>query len=205
MLVQIWVRLGVRLVCSTFDYNPGEIRFSIQHPDLSSALAPPEEALAADFKEVQCAINIQCVGDGEDGGKTPKKRKVKKEKSKPGSDHPRVGDQERALVERELYDSLNPEDRRMIDDFLEGFDFAQLGNRRRKRPRGSFPVGHIEDARALIEGAVEIALLGGSKRVNGIKALEGADIQGLTQLLPGVFHMPHLKVSLVCIAYLCCN
>ena len=97
--------------------------------------------------------------------------------------------------------TLMPDDQRLIDAFLEGFPPSV----RKRRTTVMNQLDTIENARAIIKAAMDIALFGGAKRVHGIKVIEGTEVRGLTQLLPGVFHMPHLKVRSISNSTQCCQ
>lgn len=184
----------MRLVSS--GYMPGMIQFSIQHPDLSSFLAAPAEALTAEFREVRCRIDVQAHVEGKPSAKGKKRRKTQYAKQEPQFDHlKRFSNENSGPMETDVYELLDPADQIWIDEFLSGPVPPVSRNKRHRGAADSASVDSIQYSRSLLEGAVEIALFGGSKRVNGVKVLEGADTQGLTQLLPGVFHMPHLKVG----------
>lgn len=187
------------MVGSDSDYHPANISWSVQHPDLTSVLSAPQQALTAEFREVRCSIELKQPSQVQQVAKGSKRQKLKEE----GFGIPQKLTQEaenniEAYIQEEMYDSLDPEGQRMIDQMLGPCSPKINDDRRTTKKRTqrttSARLVSLEDFRGLIEGALEIALFGTAKRLNGIKVLNGANIQGLTHLLPGVFHMPYLKV-----------
>jgi hypothetical protein len=195
--IQIWHRLGVRLVYSEppSPYSPGTFSFTIEHPDLSSAMAAPGNALTAEFRAVTCALDVstrvteyQLVED-KPKGHPRKSQKKKKQAFTLGLD-----DDEDCC-------NLGLDDRMAIDRFISSFDGIREGSPKsavglkRKRVEKVTPVTDIISARGLFEAAVEILLFGGTRRCIGFKVLEGESLTGLVHLAPGVFHIPYLTVS----------
>jgi hypothetical protein len=47
---------------------------------------------------------------------------------------------------------------------------------------------------SLVGASLHMLMFGGNKKYIGVKYLDVSDLPGLTQIAPGVFHMPYLKV-----------
>lgn len=189
------------MVASSSDYSPTEISWSIQHPDLTSVLAPPEQAKVAEFREVRCVVKLKHSDSDQQSAKRAKRRKIKEEEVE-SKEHnfQEIGSESNGFIQEQFYDSLDPVDQRMIDEFLKRSrsptlieNRAEFGKRKTHAAARNDPP--LEGFRGLLEGTLEVVLFGSSKRMKGIKALYDTEVQGLTHLLPGVFHMPHLKVS----------
>lgn len=175
--------------------------FSIQHPDLTSALVAPANALTARFLGVSCSINISSPRKDvappepvvEKLGRPCKKRKVHEEMASKG-----------ASEDGDIYDGLTTENHQAIDDFLSSLnlqlvDGNQLGGRaerHQQHTRGAEEILASPTIPDLLQTALKMLVLGGSGTHKGISVLEGKSFQGLKELVPAVFHFPYLEVSL---------
>lgn len=172
----------------------GQMTFSIQHPDLSSALVPPDDASTAEFRAVSCSINLS----------TPQKaaappRPTRQTRSRKRVKVEEVDSSQDGAGDDELYECLTADDRRAIDDFVSSLNFRTTGN----HPTGPVQqgvTGAIEDilgsgnVQNLLQTALRILVLGSNRSYKGVKALESTPSQSLTVLMPAVFHVPYLKV-----------
>lgn len=163
------------------------IRFSIQHPDLTSGLVAPSDALTAGLFEVSCSLDLSMIEFKEHIEDSPCLRE--------GSNNVSVS----CLASESHDDTLTTDDQRAIDEFMAGF----RGNKRQKckdtrrkpvKTKHSRPIEDIAAFHHIMETSIEI-LIRGEKRCPGIKMLEGTSWPGLIKLAPGVFHMDHLKVN----------
>ena len=147
----------------------------------------------AEFREAMCEMTVRKALASHTGKKRKRRRIDIGDEGSQESPSQDNDTQENSAIEEDIYSTLASEDQRLIDAFLDGF----VPPVRKGSTTVMDQADIIEKARDIIKGAIDIVLFGGLKRVNGIKVLEGSAAQGLTQLLPGVFHIPHLKVSSV--------
>ncbi|KAF4455984.1 hypothetical protein F53441_1797 [Fusarium austroafricanum] len=139
---EIWGRLGIRL-----EYNqscpvqlPGLLSFSLQHPDLSSALIAPASAWTTPFRALLLPIDIRKLAkrreSPEKSTKTAKRQKKshrskKIEESRPG---------------RDLLETLEPADQQAIEKFVSSLNFSRninSGNSPCFQVRTDFGAGEI--------------------------------------------------------------
>ncbi|KAK5998009.1 hypothetical protein PT974_00378 [Cladobotryum mycophilum] len=194
---EFWHRLGLRLqYCETrFTWPPGELSFSIQHPDLSSALVPPADAFTADFRSVTCSVDISKV---EKESSAPDGRRCKRRKCR--QTEARVEREEtKDTVDEELYTSLIFEDQRAIDEFMLGWGVdsaASEGKALKERKHENEDKGMYlsEQVRRMLEVTLRVLVLGNGKPLKGVRVRESTVSQALTKLAPAVFHIPYLKV-----------
>ena len=192
-LAQFWDRLGLRLNESSGAdaLAMGQISFSVEHPDLSSTTAPPRNALAAEFQAVTCSIDISTIGDIAASGRTP--AKTGRQSSTMNSAHVAVQDED-------FYQFLSVADQRAVSDFM-----SELNARPRTKRNGfPSPPGQTNEQtldssylKPMIQAAIELLVLGGGRTFSGISVVESTSSQGLIQLLPAVFHVPYLKVTIL--------
>lgn len=168
------------------------ITFSIQHPDLTSGLVAPEDALAVGLVQVSCLVDLSIVSTFEHSSDAPPLAQCY-DGSDNSLDH----------TTNDLYDSLTMEDQRAIDEFVLSYRRSETGHGRLRKPRARMTKvkrrGPIEDMalfHKVLEAAMVILIRGASKKPAGVKILEGASWSGLINLAPGVFHMDYLKVLL---------
>lgn len=78
-----------------------------------------------------------------------------------------------------------------------------MSNLRQERAKGTKikamamrqrPIDDIATSQKIIDAAITLLLFGGGKQCTGFSVFDGRDMPGLTQLAPGVFHFPYLKV-----------
>lgn len=192
--MEAWDRLGIRLVSSDTpaSYPLGTFSFSIQHPDLTSALVAPRNAPTAEFQAVWCTLDI-----------STSVTEYQTVETKP-TDQPQQPQEKHINGSREtndeIYHSLDLDDRMAIDSFLTPLggpcgERSREINLKRKRVKSVKPVADVSASRSLVEATMDILLFGGGKKCFGFKVLEGEALPGLMHLAPGVFHMPYLKVS----------
>ncbi|KAL7933486.1 hypothetical protein V8C35DRAFT_56396 [Trichoderma chlorosporum] len=194
---EVWSRMGVCLHAQDRDTvePPGKILFSIQHPDLSSALITRKDAFIAEFESVSCHINI-----------SPKKREpsVKKHSSKrkltETSECTMARQPDDVLTDDEHLVHLSLDDQRVIDAFIQSLNMMPAQEGRGNSPPRSSQSDSIgerlefsERLKQLFEVALGIFVLGSRKKHKGIAAVDCTHAECLTQLAPGVFDMPYLK------------
>lgn len=141
--------------------------FSIQHPDLSSALVAPKDAPAPEFESVICYIDV-----------SPAKPSLKRKRSKATKDPSDIFLVGERILE---YFSQNPhrETRKLS---------------RSAKPPKTEAMKHLKQ---LLDIALELMVLGSRKQYKGITTNTYTWAECLTQLAPAVFSMQYLKVSTV--------
>lgn len=174
------------------------LTFSIQHPDLSSSLVAPVSARVAIFQELKCVMDVCRIVTE----LVEEKPRMKRSRKRPRNSSTDV----REEASDETYRSLAPGDQRAINDFI-----AMLGDKKektvkappdtvkRKEVKVKQPLQNFESLHDAIEAALNLLLLGGSRKTPGFRTnKEGSSFAGMSRLVPGVFHVPGLKVGFVC-------
>lgn len=176
---------------------PDPIIFSIQHPDLTSSMVAPKDAVTARLLEISCQVDLSTVtiqqqeGDGDASG----------------SDQ-LLDEETKAILPptyKGLYDNLSSDDQRALDKFLSCFKGERTRRRheepRRKRVKTKHhrPVEDISAFLKLTEAVMDVLVQGGKRTYPGFKLLEGTSWPGLLHVAPGVFHMDYLKVRGRCL------
>ncbi|KAL7799718.1 hypothetical protein V8C37DRAFT_365222 [Trichoderma ceciliae] len=197
---EVWSRVGVRLQGRERDAAecPARTTFSIQHPDLSSALVTPRDAFTAEFQAVTCHVNLSPVQDAPLVSKRSLKRKRERVKQIDRCiENQQLGD---LALEDEDIISLTPDDRRAIDAFIQSLNMAPTQHGRHKSAQRACRSDGIQEKiefserlRQLFDVALEMLVLGSGKQYKGITAIECTRAECLTRLAPAVFYMPYLK------------
>ncbi|KAJ4315144.1 hypothetical protein N0V84_008532 [Fusarium piperis] len=196
---QIWNRLGLQL-----EHNkdsvvtlPGLLSFSVQHPDLTSALAAPHTARISPFRTLLLPISISTPTDSHDLDKKPSKRRKSASKLKGR------GCQE-TIEEDDLLATLEVDDQQAIENFMSSLNFPPNKNKRKENTACRDRDGEVaclkvlETLRSvsLVEILLEQLTLAPEKKYRGYQVWGGSSTHCLTRLAPGVFHMPYLsKIS----------
>lgn len=197
ILWKIWNRLGLRLGGDGVPalQLPSLISFSIQHPDLNSALLPPSSALVAHFRALKLSINISEVGNQRVPEEEPSKRGRRKKKTRV-----KERDKTEATSDDEFFSSLAFDDRQAIDVFMSSLNLpshgSQIGSAQSAR-HSCISIGDILgtiSSLPLIDILLDRLLLGSKKRHRGLQITGSSPSHCLTKLAPAVFHVPYLKV-----------
>ncbi|RGP70663.1 hypothetical protein FSPOR_3964 [Fusarium sporotrichioides] len=193
---EIWDRLGIRL-----EYNrslpaslPGLLSFSIQHPDLSSALVAPASAWTTPFRSLLIVLDVRRL-DEQQG--PPKKAPRTRKRQKRMSD---VGERAGPRLENDLLRSLEPTDQDSIETFIFSLNFPSNCDRRKLaqangRMESATCVEVLEDLHSLsvLDILLEQLILATEKTYKGYQVWGCGSNYCLTKLAPGVFHVPFLK------------
>ncbi|RDA84033.1 hypothetical protein CP532_6509 [Ophiocordyceps camponoti-leonardi (nom. inval.)] len=187
---ELWQRLGLRLQYCGVERTGAsdEMIFSLQHPDLSSALAAPKGASSIEFMAWTCRVDV-CFEKPSKGRKqrrcssstTAGTKKKKSAKTCPAVITTDNGDEDY------LYRCLTPSDRKAVDDFLSSMSFEAGGDVGRLVASSS-----VRDAVQLAIGAV---VCGRRKSLGGVAVLKSSRAHCLVRLAPAVFHIAYLKAS----------
>lgn len=199
LTMKLWHRLGLRLQYSADQdtHLAGQMSFSIQHPDLSSALVAPVDASTARFRAVSCSVNISTP---------PKVLAPLKPVTKPRKRArktvavEKVPDDRAVAEDDELFQCLTAADRQAIDDFVARVKCeADGGNTVRGQQGRTKTVQEIlgsDNMRNVLHALLGMLVFEPGRTYKGVKVLESTPSQTLTELMPAVFHIPYLKVSL---------
>lgn len=202
---QLWHRLGLRLEygCDTQAQLPGLMSFSIQHPDLASALAPPTGAATAQFRALILSINVVEIeakaplpsyNSRQNRGKKRKRPRQVKEENTPG-----VG------AHDDMSSALDLDDKWAVENFISSLNFPSQCNvtHQSTQSLGAGPSLGFEEVlnkvtnSALVVVMFEQLMLAPAKKYKGIQIVGGLLSLCLTRLAPGVFHIPCLKVCFI--------
>lgn len=181
------MELGLVPVTEPRGERANRITYSIQHPDLSSALTPPDAASVAVFRSVLYSIDLL----------TRQRRGNRTELCN------EVISTRRAYVndENKEYNDLSPADRKAVDDFMgrmkTNFESNASSNVPEKRRR----VDTVTDApfsphvNTLLSTWLESVFMGQSRRYSKtVTFTESISAAPLSRLAPGVFDVPYLRV-----------
>lgn len=139
--------------------------FSIQHPDLSSALVTPKDASTAEFQSVICYIDV-----------SPAKQSLKRKRTKTAEDP----------------SGLFPDGQRVLKHFpLDTHRETQELSHSGKVPE----IESVQQLRQMLDIALELIVLGPRRQHKGITINRYTRTECLAQLAPAVFSMRYLKVS----------
>ncbi|PNY24080.1 Ras guanine nucleotide exchange factor A [Tolypocladium capitatum] len=200
---EIWEPLGLQLqYCGSSLAQPSVgMIFSIQHPDLSSALVAPAAACTAEFRSSSCSIDI-CTKKASRAASNQRDRKRRKKEDHEAQleEHSDVPSQD----DDYFYHSLTVADRMAIDKFVLSMNFGagekrdEQGPKRKERDLSQLVdkimgSDHVQD---LIHAALKILVLGHKGQNRGVTVLESTPSQSLTDLAPAVFHIPYLRASI---------
>lgn len=139
--------------------------FSIQHPDLSSALVTPKDAPTAKFESVICYIGV-----------SPTEPSLKRKRTK-ATENP---------------DNTVPDGRRILEYFSRN---AYRKTRKLCHGAKSPKTESMKQLRQLLDIALELMVLGSRKQYKGIMTTRYTWAECLTQLAPAVFSAKYLKVN----------
>ncbi|KAG5928194.1 hypothetical protein E4U42_001134 [Claviceps africana] len=207
MRCDIWKRLELGLVPVTEPRGErtNRVTYSIQHPDLSSALAPPDTAPVACFRSVLYSIDVLtsqrrtiATLDSEGAQRRSHGKKIKL-----------CNDEKTARItwsgdENEEYKSLAYADRNAVDDFL-----GKLKTNFETYPPSSVPKkrGKTEDirtdaacsphVRVLLSTWLDCVFLGARPCCKTVVLTPNMASAPLSQMAPGVFDVPYLKLIFV--------
>ncbi|RSL71659.1 hypothetical protein CEP53_001409 [Fusarium sp. AF-6] len=196
---QVWNRLGLQLEHNKDSVAtlPGLLSFSIQHPDLTSALVAPQTARTSPFRTLILPISISTPADSHDLDNKPSKRRRKTGKLKG------KGCQE-TTEENNLLATLEVDDQRAIENFMSSLNFPQNKNKRKRHitcresddEAACLKVLETLRSLSLVDILLEQLMLAPEKKYRGYQVWGGSSTHCLTKLAPGVFHMPYLsKIS----------
>lgn len=196
LIAQVWDRLGLRLqYCGSG--SPGEMIFSVQHPDLSSALIAPQGTLSADFRSSSWRIDIstkRAPRASRDGRRKRQRMEQGLARAEtPSTVPPSDGD--------DFYHCLTSADRRAVEDFVLSMDFGA------NPPQERQGAGHEEvnsarlvesltgsdTVRDFVQLAIRMLVCGQKGQQKGFTILQSSPLHSLTNLAPAVFHIPYLK------------
>ncbi|PTB39892.1 hypothetical protein M441DRAFT_142103 [Trichoderma asperellum CBS 433.97] len=139
--------------------------FSIQHPDLSSALVTPKDASTANFQSVTCYIEV-----------SPAKQSLKRKRTKTTEDTSGMFPDGPRILEY-----LPPNTHRE----------AQKISHSGKTSRTEL----IKQLKQMLDIALELIVLGSRKQYKGIITSTYTPAECLAHLAPAVFSMLYLKVN----------
>ncbi|UKZ64528.1 uncharacterized protein TrAtP1_005744 [Trichoderma atroviride] len=163
---EVWAKAGIRLQsCERgIDEPLSKMSFSIQHPDLSSALVTPKGASTAEFQSVVCYVDV-----------SPAKPSLKRKRNKATED---AGDT-----------LLNAQ--RILEYFSQQtYRETRKPSRSAKPPKTE----SMKQLRQFLDIALELMVLGSRKQYKGITTNTCSWAECLTQLAPAVFSMQYLKI-----------
>ncbi|KAI8719237.1 hypothetical protein NCS52_00704200 [Fusarium sp. LHS14.1] len=195
----VWNRLGLQLEHNKDSVATlsGLLSFSVQHPDLTSALVAPQTARTSPFRTLILPISISTPADSHDADEKPRKRRRNTGKLKGR------GCQE-TTEENDLLATLEVNDQRAIDNFMSSLNFPPNNNKRKKptpcRDRDDeaacLKVLETLQSLSLVDILLEQLMLAPEKKYRGYQVWGSSSAHCLTNLAPGVFHMPYLsKIS----------
>ncbi|KAF4441263.1 hypothetical protein FACUT_2765 [Fusarium acutatum] len=187
---EVWGRLGIHLGPNrTYPVQqPGLLSFSLQHPDLSSALVAPVSAYTTAFRKLMLSIDVRNVSQEEEH---PRKRlKTSKRRKKRAED----------CIESNLLGTLDLVDQQAIDSFMfslnspceEGSGNASQTLSREDTIKDIKVLKDLHSS-SLIEILFEQLMLAPERSYRGYQVWGCGLCYCLTKLAPGVFHMPYLK------------
>ncbi|KAG6177751.1 hypothetical protein E4U27_004158 [Claviceps purpurea] len=204
----VWEQLEIGLVPVTGhrDERTNRITYSIQHPDLSSSLTPPDAASVAVLRSVLYSVDLvtsqcpeSCASEGE-GVERPDDNKLQLfNKRMPTIRIACSNDDD------EEYNNLSPSDRDAVDDFLSALcisfgssdSLCRVPKKRRRIEDEVADVISSPQARILLSAWLEKILLGAMRYPKKTMTLtQGIAAPPLSQLAPGVFNVPYLKVTI---------
>jgi hypothetical protein len=93
----------------------------------------------------------------------------------------------------EMFSNLPLNDQVAINRFLSYFEDKTKQDQTNSCQIKAAP-GDLSILESLVSASLHMLMFGGIKKHIGVKCLEVSDLLGLTQIAPGVFHMPYLNV-----------
>ncbi|KAK7228976.1 hypothetical protein V2G26_001146 [Clonostachys chloroleuca] len=187
---QLWNQLGIRLI-SLGDETAipaNEIGFSIQHPDLTSALVASTKTLVAEFISARCAIDLSVTKASSTVHKRPRLPVPKPLGEATSNNHHGI-DQD-----------VNIDDQRAVSEFVanlrecEERDRLPNKSKRKRISETQHPIENIGLHKNAIDTAIRVILFGSNSTGNSYRLLEQVSAPGLPQLAPGVFNIPYTEV-----------
>ncbi|CEI64320.1 hypothetical protein FVEN_g11059 [Fusarium venenatum] len=192
---EIWDRLGVHL-----EYNrslaalmPGPLFFSIQHPDLSSALVTPASAWTTPFRSLLITINVCRLDERQEPLRKAlraRKRQKRARKAEERATSPSGG----------LLESLESTDQDAIETFISSLNFPSNCDQKKltqtnSKMKRAACIEVLEDLHSspLLDILLEQLTLATEKTYKGCQVWGCGSDYCLTKLAPGVFHVPFLK------------
>jgi hypothetical protein len=187
----------------------GEVGFSIQHPDLSSALSPPDGALVAEFYSAsynlvlsQTRTSSTATSKGRQKSGSSRKRespakpakachKSRKKNRKRKTDRQRRNSK---LETDDIYHRLETPDQEAIDDFISRLVSYSAQQQHSEAIQAADIILLPSNTTRLMYAALETIALGNHRDLKAFKVEEGSFPPGLIRLAPAVFNMPYLKV-----------
>ena len=167
-----------------------EVRFSLQHPDISSALVAPEDALAATFIELHCLLDVSTkFTEHED---LPKANALMN-----GTRARRKRKRTTSSTTQHAYTFLDPVDHRAIEEYM------ALVEQTWNPPATEMNESPIHDARngmasldvvRALETSLDVLMVGVQRKHVGYRVMKGDCFFELAVVAPGVFNMSYLKV-----------
>lgn len=168
--------------------------FSLQHPDLSSALVAPASAWTTPFQSLLIAIDTRKFDKRQEppkgNSKATKRRKTTKKAE--ARSEPRSKD--------DLLETLEPTDQHAIENFISSLNLPGTSNKRKStqthsRSKSTTCIEVLESlhSSSLLDIIFEQLILAPEKTYKGYQVWCKSDYR-LTRLAPGVFHVPFLKV-----------
>ncbi|KAF5719102.1 hypothetical protein FMUND_4891 [Fusarium mundagurra] len=193
---EVWGCLGVHLGPNrTYPVQqPGLLSFSLQHPDLSSALVAPVSAYTTAFRKLMLSIDVRNVSQEEEH---PRKcLKTSKRRKKRGKQKKRV----EGCIESNLLGTLDLVDQQAINSFMfslnspceEGSGNASQTLSREDKIKDIKVLKDLQSS-SLIEILFEQLMLAPERSYRGYQVWGCGLCYCLTKLAPGVFHMPYLQ------------
>ncbi|KAL7969787.1 hypothetical protein HDV63DRAFT_43864 [Trichoderma sp. SZMC 28014] len=163
---EVWTKAGIRLQSRERGVNEplGKMTFSLQHPDLSSALVTPKDAPTAIFESVICYIDI-----------SPAEPSLKRKRTKVTEDP----------------DNTCLDGRRILENFSQK---AYRKTRKSSHGAKSPKTESIKQLGQLLDIALELMVLGSRKQYKGIATTSYTWTECLTRLAPAVFSVQYLKI-----------
>ncbi|KAG5978752.1 hypothetical protein E4U55_005995 [Claviceps digitariae] len=211
----IWRRLELGLVPVTEPRGQytNRVAYSIQHPDLSSALAPPGTASVAVFRSVLYSIDLltsqrrtTCTLKSEEAQRRAYDKKIKLSNTEKKSTRIACENDE-----NEEYNNLASADRNAVDDFLErmktNFEAcspSSVAKKKRQRPEDRHTdAAFSSDVKSLLSTWLEYVILGGRRCSKTVAMTQNMAFTPLSQLAPGVFDVSYLKVLILVLEGVC--
>jgi hypothetical protein len=168
--------------------------FSLQHPDLSSALVAPASAWTTPFRSLLISIDIR----KSDKRQEPRKRNSKATKRQKTTKKAEERSEPRS--EDNLLETLEPTDQHAIETFISSLNLPETSNKRkstqthgRSQSPACIEVLKSLHSSSLLDIIFEQLILAPEKTYKGYQVWCKSDYC-LTRLAPGVFHVPFLKV-----------
>ncbi|KAG6042242.1 hypothetical protein E4U41_002585 [Claviceps citrina] len=196
---EVWERLELGLVpvSELREGRANRVTYSLQHPDLSSAWAPPDAAAVAVLRSALYSIDLltsQTSKDekGDGGQRSGKKIKLCSQ----GTSAPIAC----ANDENAEYNKLGSADRHAVDDFLENFKTNFEVYLPYKVPKKRGALEEATDAltsphtNILLSAWLESAFSGRGRTSKTEMLTQKLPAAPLSRLAPGVFDVPYLKV-----------